>query len=66
MYGKNIHDTVNMPFDITPGEEQTGGGKRKAGGKKKNGKKSAATTGKVHTGPRGGKYVVRGGKKVYL
>ena len=63
----NIHDTVNMPFDITSGGEQTGGGKRKTVGEKKaGGKKSAATNSKVHTGPRGGKYVVRGGKKVYL
>jgi hypothetical protein len=51
-------------------ENKVGGAKskknsKKAAPKKKSSSKPAAT-GKVHTGPRGGKYVIRGGRKVYL
>jgi hypothetical protein len=34
--------------------------------KKKSSSKPAAATGKVHTGPRGGKFVLRNGHKVYV
>lgn len=42
-------------------EKQMNGGR-----KKKQQKKTEKPKQKVHTGPRGGKYVVKKGKKVYL
>jgi hypothetical protein len=38
----------------------------KKAAKKKSSSKPAVATGKVHTGPRGGKFVLRNGHKVYV
>ena len=45
-----------------PGNDLSWGGKPRRQSKPK----KVAATGKVHTGPRGGKYVIRKGQKVYL
>ena len=57
-------------FESKPNNREFGGAKAKKKSSKKppaeKKKPPAAATGKVHTGPRGGKYVIRKGKKVYL
>jgi hypothetical protein len=42
---------------------QTGGAAKK---KKKSSSSKTTATGKVHTGPNGGKYRIKNGKKMYL
>ena len=60
------YETLKTYFTET--EKKKGGARRKKVGKakKKNTKKKNARKRKVHTGPRGGKYVVVKGKKRYL
>lgn len=59
--------TELFPFTSDPDGFALGGGyRKKAASKKKRSSKPAAATGKVHTGPRGGKFVMRNGHKVYV
>jgi hypothetical protein len=71
---KNNHDYILTAALNNNQELSKGGAKKKAtkttrkpaAAKKKSSSKPAAATGKVHTGPRGGKFVLRNGHKVYV
>lgn len=57
--------------DAVPMDMDGGGKRRRKGGKKKRAAGSGAAKGKkkvlkVRVGPKGGKYYIKGGKKVYL
>lgn len=48
------------------GKAKRGKGKGSKGGKKKSSKKPSVEGRKLHTGPLGGKYYIKSGKKVYV
>ena len=61
---KNVDSYIDPMRTLSTGAQSTGGSKKKKTKRKTNKKKTRKP--KVHTGPRGGKYIMRKGKKVYV
>ena len=55
-----------FPIDVNTNLEQTGGSKKKRTKRTKRKTTKKTRKPKVHTGPRGGKYIMKKGKKVYV